>query len=148
MVILLADGGGSVRRIAGPAIAADQLSMLTSQQRDRILSAYRGHARRFDAIAADRERREGVRRRPSESTAAEARASSRLRGHSLSARELGVLTLISSGFTNSEIGRRLTISEETVKSHTAGILKKLEARNRAHAAAIGVRRGLVQALED
>jgi len=41
------------------------------------------------------------------------------------------------------IGQRLYLSEETVKSHVRHLLAKLQARSRAHAVAIGFRRGLI-----
>jgi len=53
----------------------------------------------------------------------------------LSARELEVLNLLSSGRTNSEIARDLFISVGTVKSHTGNIYRKLDAKNRAEALA-------------
>jgi DNA-binding NarL/FixJ family response regulator len=59
------------------------------------------------------------------------------------AREIEVLQLISEGLVNREIGHRLFLSEETVKSHVRHLLAKLQARSRAHAVAVGFRRGLV-----
>jgi DNA-binding NarL/FixJ family response regulator len=58
-------------------------------------------------------------------------------------RELEVLQLISEGLVNREIGARLFLSEETVKSHVRHLLAKLQARSRAHAVAVGYRRGLI-----
>ena len=59
------------------------------------------------------------------------------------AREIEVLQLISDGLVNREIGVRLFLSEETVKSHVRHLLAKLQARSRAHAVAVGFRRGLI-----
>ena len=59
------------------------------------------------------------------------------------AREIEVLQLVSEGLVNREIGDRLFLSEETVKSHVRHILAKLQARSRAHAVAVGFRRGLL-----
>ena len=59
------------------------------------------------------------------------------------ARELEVLQLISDGLVNREIGQRLCLSEETIKSHVRHLLAKLQARSRAHAVAVGYRRGLI-----
>ena len=42
-----------------------------------------------------------------------------------------------------EGGRLLFLSEETVKSHVRHLLAKLQARSRAHAVAVGFRRGLL-----
>jgi DNA-binding NarL/FixJ family response regulator len=54
-----------------------------------------------------------------------------------------VLQLISEGLLNREIGKSLLISEETVKSHIRHLLPKLQARSRAHAVAVGFRRGIL-----
>src|SRR5262249_61147145 len=58
-------------------------------------------------------------------------------------REIEVLQLISDGLVNREIGNRLFLSEETVKSHVRHLLARLHARSRAHAVAVGFRRGLI-----
>ncbi|MBI4279940.1 MAG: response regulator transcription factor [Armatimonadetes bacterium] len=55
-------------------------------------------------------------------------------GH-LSAREMEILQEIAQGATDREIAAHLTISEATVKTHIRSILKKVKARNRAHAVA-------------
>jgi DNA-binding CsgD family transcriptional regulator len=54
-----------------------------------------------------------------------------------------MLHLISEGLTNREIARRLSLSEETVKVHVRHLFGRLQARSRAHAVAIGFRRGVV-----
>ena len=61
----------------------------------------------------------------------------------LSAREDEVLKLLATGETNRQIARRLFVSEETVKSHVASILRKLEVSDRTSAAVLAVRAGLV-----
>ncbi len=61
----------------------------------------------------------------------------------LSAREEEVLKLLATGETNRQIARRLYVSEETVKSHVASILRKLEVSDRTSAAVLAVRAGLV-----
>jgi hypothetical protein len=48
------------------------------------------------------------------------------------AREIEVLQLVADGLVNREIGQRLFLSEETVKSHVRHLLAKLQARSRAH----------------
>ena len=58
-------------------------------------------------------------------------------------REVEVLQLICDGLVNREIGQRLFLSEGTVKSHVRHILAKLQARSRAHAVAVGFRRGII-----
>jgi DNA-binding NarL/FixJ family response regulator len=61
----------------------------------------------------------------------------------LTPRERAVLRLLPRGLTNRAIGAELWISEDTVKTHMKAILLKLGARDRAEAAVIAVREGLV-----
>ena len=61
----------------------------------------------------------------------------------VAAREIEVLKLVADGLVNREIGQRLFLSEETVKSHVRHLLAKLQARSRAHAVDVGFRRGLI-----
>jgi DNA-binding NarL/FixJ family response regulator len=53
----------------------------------------------------------------------------------LTQRELEILGLIDQKLSNKEIARRLTIELSTVKNHVHSILKKLQVRRRADAAA-------------
>jgi DNA-binding NarL/FixJ family response regulator len=64
---------------------------------------------------------------------------------SLSAREQDVLQWLTRGYTNKEMAETLRVSAETIKTHISNILGKLQARDRTHAAVIGLRRGLVEA---
>jgi DNA-binding NarL/FixJ family response regulator len=61
----------------------------------------------------------------------------------LSAREEEVLKLLATGETNRQIARRLFVSEETVKSHVAAVLRKLAVPDRTRAAVLAVKAGLV-----
>jgi len=61
----------------------------------------------------------------------------------LSERELEVLTLVATGATNPEIGKRLFLSTHTVKEHTSALYRKLEVRNRAEAVQRAQRLGLI-----
>jgi len=61
----------------------------------------------------------------------------------LSERELEVLEQIVAGHTNQEIGRRLYISGDTVKTHIRHIMEKLAVNDRTQAAVKAVRQGLV-----
>ncbi|MEV0110019.1 LuxR C-terminal-related transcriptional regulator [Nocardia sp. NPDC050799] len=56
----------------------------------------------------------------------------------LSLREIDVVRLMAEGLTNAQIGRRLTITEGTVKSHVKRILRKTGAANRAEAVAVWI----------
>jgi DNA-binding NarL/FixJ family response regulator len=55
---------------------------------------------------------------------------------SITERQADVLAGICHGHSNSEIGSRLRITEDTVKSHVKAILRALAARDRANAAAL------------
>ena len=61
----------------------------------------------------------------------------------LTPREIEVLHLVAGGNANKEIAARLSLTEETVKSHVRNILAKLGANDRTHAVAIGVKRGII-----
>jgi DNA-binding NarL/FixJ family response regulator len=61
----------------------------------------------------------------------------------LTPREVDVLRLVAKGRANKEIAAELSLTEETVKSHIRNILAKLEAKDRTHAVAIGVKRGII-----
>jgi len=63
----------------------------------------------------------------------------------LTARELDVLKLVADGQSNKRVGVMLSISEETVKTHMKSILPKLGANDRAHAVALAIGRGILQA---
>jgi len=61
----------------------------------------------------------------------------------LSNREYEVLQLVADGLGNQAIADSMFVSVETVRSHIKSMLRKLEARDRAHAVAIGFRLGLL-----
>ncbi|MFE7323823.1 response regulator [Streptomyces sp. NPDC057565] len=58
----------------------------------------------------------------------------------LSPREKDVLALIGEGLTNSQIGKRLYLSEKTVKNHISRLLAKLGVERRIQAAVIAAHR--------
>ena len=53
---------------------------------------------------------------------------------SLTRRELEILRLVAEGMTNEEIGKKIFISEKTVKTHLTNIFDKLKVNNRFKAA--------------
>ena len=61
----------------------------------------------------------------------------------LTERELQVLTGMSQGKSNGQIGRDLYLSEDTIKTHARRLFRKLGVNDRAQAVALGFRRGLV-----
>jgi DNA-binding NarL/FixJ family response regulator len=61
----------------------------------------------------------------------------------LTTREIEVLRLVASGHANKEISWRLSINEETTKTHIKNILAKLTAKDRTHAVSLGLKRGII-----
>jgi len=104
-------------------------------ERRAIMTRYMDHSRRFEAAAA--------RRSTTEAEVIQFAPQLRDQQQEPTRREVQVLQLVSEGLVNREIGERLFLSEETVKSHVRHLLAKLQARSRAHAVAVGFRRGLI-----
>jgi|ERR1700677_279646 two-component system NarL family response regulator len=72
-----------------------------------------------------------------------ARLAERMMRTDLTPREIEILKLLSKGPTNKEIGRALSISENTVKNHVNSIIEKLEVSDRTEAATTAIQRGLI-----
>jgi len=64
-------------------------------------------------------------------------------GHDLTPREAQVLALVAVGLSNIQIAQQLGISPSTARFHVSTILTKLGTANRAEAAAVAVKQGLV-----
>jgi DNA-binding NarL/FixJ family response regulator len=64
--------------------------------------------------------------------------------NSLSRREIEVLTQVSQGMSNKDIGEKLGLSALTVKSHLARIARKLGTGDRAHMVALLMRAQLIR----
>jgi DNA-binding NarL/FixJ family response regulator len=64
-------------------------------------------------------------------------------GRLLTKRQREILQLFANGHSTARVAKRLGLSGETVKTHTKQILARLEARDRAHAVAIGLRSSLI-----
>lgn len=60
----------------------------------------------------------------------------------LSARELEVLSGLTRGLSNKEIAREVDLQEVTIKLHVKTLCRKLDAKNRTHAAMIAKEAGL------
>ncbi|MFT4256900.1 MAG: LuxR C-terminal-related transcriptional regulator [Pseudoxanthomonas sp.] len=61
----------------------------------------------------------------------------------LTVKELQILRLLAAGLSNAAMGRRLSVSESTVRTHLRNINQKLVAGNRLEALAIARREGLI-----
>ena len=108
---------------------------MEATRKAEILAAYEVRSAHFARVA---------RRRSSFTTSLAASFATR----PLSKRELEIIALVGEGDTNREIGQKLSIAEDTVKSHMANVLRALNARNRAHALSIAHRRGLLMASQE
>jgi LuxR family quorum sensing-dependent transcriptional regulator len=64
---------------------------------------------------------------------------------SLTPREREVLALVAHGRSASEIGKTLHIANRTVDKHVQSAVRKLGGLNRAHAVAIALRDGIIEA---
>ena len=62
----------------------------------------------------------------------------------LTPREVEVLRFVADGHSNREIALRMSLTEETVKTHIRNILSRLDANDRTHAVAIGLKRGILE----
>ncbi len=62
----------------------------------------------------------------------------------LSGRERDVLAGLACGHSTDQIGLMLTMSPHTVRTHLRNIMRKLEARTRAHAVAIAIGGGVIE----
>jgi DNA-binding NarL/FixJ family response regulator len=105
---------------------------MTAAQREQILARYRERAATLERLAGSRP--------PAAPAPAPAAAG---RGEALSERQLEILQLIAHGHGNGEIAGKLVLSVETVKSHVRQMLAKMNAANRAHAVALGLRVGYI-----
>lgn len=72
-----------------------------------------------------------------------ARLADRMLKQDLTSRELGVLELLSLGYTNKEIASALGISDSTVRVHVNNIMEKLQVSDRTEAVANALRKGVL-----
>ncbi|HET7009548.1 MAG TPA: response regulator transcription factor [Anaerolineales bacterium] len=105
--------------------SADFLEMLSGLDRGEAAISRATATRLMEGFADDRQRAEPALSR-------------------LTERETVILRLVAEGQSNKAIGRIQSISENTVKYYMKNILQKLGARNRAEAAALAIRSGLIK----
>jgi DNA-binding NarL/FixJ family response regulator len=97
-----------------------------------MLSAVQGGGRgKFSGSARAERRGRGTERQERESHAAVTP-----RSDALSGREIGVLEELAMGTSTEDIAAKFHVSPHTVRTHIKNILRKLDARTRAHAVAI------------
>jgi DNA-binding NarL/FixJ family response regulator len=127
-----------------------RIIMLTTYVGDaQVLRAIKAGARGYLLKSAlHRELLETVRAVHAGKKSLSAEASYELAEHAtddaLTPAEIRVLRLIATGNANKEIAEQLSISEETVKGQVRNILSKLGAKDRTHAAMIGLKRGIIE----
>ncbi|MGC2417214.1 MAG: response regulator transcription factor [Candidatus Acidiferrales bacterium] len=127
-----------------------RIIMLTTYAGDvQVLRAIKAGARGYLLKSAlHRELLETIRAVHAGKKSLSAEASYELAEHAtddaLTPAEVRVLRLIAAGNANKEIAAQLSVSEETVKGQVRNILSKLGAKDRTHAATIGVKRGIIE----
>jgi DNA-binding NarL/FixJ family response regulator len=127
-----------------------RILVLTTYRGDvQALRAFRAGAQgyllkselRRDMLATIQQIMDGKRRIPDE-------IAHEMAGHAeddeLTPRETQVLGHVATGAANRDIAASLGIAEETVKAHMKSILAKLQAKDRTHAVAIALRRGIIE----
>lgn len=63
--------------------------------------------------------------------------------HPLTERELEILRLMASGYSNKEIAKAFDVAEGTVKNHVSSVLSKLAVRDRTRAVLKGLELGII-----
>ena len=104
------------------------------------MAGARGAAARSADAAAGPARRTGTLRQLPTNGAwrGAGRGGRRTRSDRLSAKERAVLTELARGNSTEEIGLILSVSPHTVRTHVKNLMRKLDARTRAHAVAIAL----------
>lgn len=128
------------------ALAAGASGFLLKDVTPEHLVAAVRLVRNGDALLAPAITRRLVERyaqRTSEARTVEKPAGPPLALTALTPRELEVLHLLAQGLSNTELARRLHLSETTVKTHVSRILAKLQLRDRVQAVVVAYETGLV-----
>ena len=126
-IIMLTTHAGDVqvsRALKAGARAYLLKGLLRKELLETIRAVYAGHKRVSSEIAAE--------------------IAEHATDDALTPREVDVLRLVARGNANKAIGARLSLTEETVKSHMRSILAKLRANDRTHAVAIALKRGIIE----
>jgi DNA-binding NarL/FixJ family response regulator len=151
------DGIEATRQITGALPSTRVLMLTTFDLDDYVIAAFRAGASGFllktaprdQLVAAVRTVQAGEAllapistRRLIEQFAHPPKESSALAA--LTAREREVLVLLARGLSNAEIAAKLVVEPSTVKSHVAGLLSKLDCRDRIQAVVFAYESGLIR----
>lgn len=129
-----------------------RIVMLTSYTDDaRVVAAMRSGAHGFvrkdsepeELVAAVRAVAAGRSYLDPDATQSMWREVSLTRPEALTEREHEVLVLLASGYSNRAIAHTLQLGTETIKTHVANILGKLQASHRTHAVVVALKNGLL-----
>lgn len=123
-VVVFGSVGDACLLAAAVACGARGLMLLEADKGLPYAAAGRVQRRRLDAGPRPPGRDDAAHQRPTD-------------------RQLLILRGMSRGESNKEIGVELFISEDTVKTQSCALYRTLGARDRAHAVALGLRRGLL-----
>ena len=141
-------GVEAARRILGAAPQATVIMLTMAEDIDGVARAVAAGARGYLVKDASREELVAVVTQALAQVATRAvpapRSDTPAALPNLTERELQVLRGMGRGRSNSEIGKELYLSEDTVKTHARRLFRKLGAADRAQAVAIGFRWGLVR----
>ena len=153
------DGLEATRRIATRGDIPRIIILTTFDVDEYVFEALRGGASGFLlkdttadelvravrlAVGGDALLAPSVTRRLIERFANRATAPSTQSLETLTGRELEVLLLVARGLSNTEVAERLFLGENTVKTHVAHVLDKLDLRDRVQAVVLAYESGLVE----
>jgi|SRR3990172_3983034 len=155
MDVHMPGGGGveAVQQLREVAPAVPVIMLTVSESDEDLLGAIRAGARGYFLKNAETEELyDGIRRAAAGEAVLDPALVERLFQHvarsgspgadtPLSFRETEILRLVAEGFTNREVAARLSVSENTVKTHLARIFEKLGTTSRSEAAALARARG-------
>ena len=63
-------------------------------------------------------------------------------------KELNALILVSKGLTNAEAAEKIYVSVNTFRNHVYNVMKKLGAKNRAHALLTAIEKGMLEVISE
>jgi DNA-binding NarL/FixJ family response regulator len=141
-------GASAIQNIRSKNSAAKVIVLTTYKGEDDIFQALRSGASGYLIKGMSHDRLvEAIRRVHSGKTYFPPEISSKLmtrtRDEILSSREREVLALIAEGDGNKQIGKKLGLTEGTVKCHVGSILGKLQVEDRTQALIVALHRGLI-----